>query len=165
VSGLVVAVLTIITLLFLTSLFEDLPEAMLAAVVVAAVVELVDIRALRSFYGLYSRRLGRIYGAAARPDFIAAVAAMLGVLVFDTLPGLVIGIIVSLMLLLYRASKPYVAELGRVAGSPTQFADVARQPDNVVDPAVGVLRVESGVFFANSEAVRAAVTGRVALIT
>ncbi len=163
VSGLVVAVLTIVTLLFLTSLFEDLPEATLAAVVIAAVIELVDIRALRGFYGLYSRRLGRIYGAAARPDFIAAVAAMLGVLVFDTLPGLVIGIIVSLMLLLYRASKPYVAELGRVPGAPDQFADVARHPDNVVDPAVGVLRVESGVFFANSEAVRTAVKARAAI--
>ena len=65
VSGLAVAVFTIITLLFLTALFEDLPEATLAAVVIAAVVELVDIGALRGFYGLYSRQLGRIYGRAA----------------------------------------------------------------------------------------------------
>ena len=118
VSGLAVAVFTVVTLLFLTALFEDLPEATLAAVVIAAVVELVDIGALRGFYGLYTRQLGRIYGRAARPDFIAAVAAMLGVLVFDTLPGLVIGIIVSLLLLLYRASRPHVAELGRVPGAP-----------------------------------------------
>ena len=108
---------TIVTLLFLTGLFENLPEATSAAVVIAAVIELVDIGALRGFYALYTRRLGRIYGAAARPDFIAAVAAMLGVLVFDTLPGLVIGIVVSLLLLLYRASRPYVAELGQVAGT------------------------------------------------
>ena len=117
VSGLVVAVLTVITLLFLTGLFESLPEATLAAVVIAAVIELVDIAALRELYSLYTERLGRIYGNAARPDFIAAVAAMLGVLIFDTLPGLVIGIIVSLMLLLYRASKPHIAELGRVPGT------------------------------------------------
>ena len=90
-SGMVVAVLTIVTLLFLTGLFEDLPEATLAAVVIAAVVELVDFAALRDFYRLYTVRLGRIYGTAARPDFIAAVAAMLGVLLFDTLPGLIIG--------------------------------------------------------------------------
>ena len=113
-SGIAVAALTIVTLLFLTGLFEDLPEATLAAVVIAAVFELVDIRALQGFYALYTQRLGRIYGAAARPDFIAAMAAMLGVLIFDTLPGLVIGVIVSLLLLLYRASKPYVAELGQV---------------------------------------------------
>jgi sulfate permease, SulP family len=162
VSGLVVAVLTVITLLFLTALFEDLPEATLAAVVIAAVIELVDVGALLELYRLYTKRLGRIYGAAARPDFIAAVAAMLGVLIFDTLPGLVIGIIVSLLLLLYRASKPHIAELGRVAGAPDQFSDVDRHPDNQVDPNVGVLRVESGLFFANSDAVRAAVKARAA---
>ena len=49
-SGLVVAVLTIVTLLFLTGLFEALPEATLAAVVIAAVIELVDIAALRRLY-------------------------------------------------------------------------------------------------------------------
>ena len=52
----------------------------------------------------------------ARPDFIAAVAALLGVLVFGTLPGLFIGIGVSLLLLIYRASRPYVAVLGRTPG-------------------------------------------------
>lgn len=162
VSGLVVAVLTIVTLLFLTGLFEDLPEATLAAVVIAAVVELVDIGALMELYRLYSRRLGRIYGHAARPDFIAAVAAMLGVLIFDTLPGLVIGIVVSLLLLLYRASRPHVAELGRVVGRPDQFSDVERHPDNERDPEVAVLRVEAGLFFANAEAVRTAIRARAA---
>jgi SulP family sulfate permease len=160
VSGLAVAALTIVTLLFLTSLFENLPEATLAAVVIAAVIELVDIDALRGFYGLYSRQLGRIYGHAARADFIAAVAAMVGVLVFDTLPGLVIGIIVSLLLLLYRASRPHVAELGRVAGTATQFGDVERHPENRTDPDVVVLRVEAGLFFANADTVRAAIRAR-----
>jgi len=156
VSGLLVAVITVLTLLFLTGLFEDLPEATLAAVVIAAVIELVDIGALRGFYGMYSSRLGRIYGHAARPDFIAAVAAMLGVLIFDTLPGLVIGIVVSLGLLLYRTSKPHVARLGLVR-STDQFSDIDRHPDNEPTPGVAVLRVESGVFFANADAVRDAI--------
>ena len=157
VSGLVVAVLTIVTLLFLTGLFEDLPEATLAAVVIAAVIELVDIGALRGFYDLYTKQLGRIYGRAARPDFIAAITAMLGVLLFDTLPGLVIGIVVSLMLLLYRASKPHVADLGHVVGSADQYSDRDRHPDNEEIPGVAVLRVESGLFFANADAVRDAI--------
>lgn len=160
-SGLVVAVLTVITLLFLTGLFEDLPEATLAAVVIAAVIELVDIRALRGFYTLYTRRLGTIYGPAARPDFIAAVAAMLGVLIFDTLPGLVIGIVVSLLLLLYRSSKPNVAELGKVdTGGVTQYADRSRHPENRAVEGIPVLRVESGLFFANADAVRTAIKSR-----
>ena len=162
ISGLVVAVLTVVTLLFLTGLFEDLPEATLAAVVIAAVVELVDIAALRELYHLYTRRLGHIYGRAARPDFIAAIAALFGVLVFDTLPGLVIGVIVSLVLLLYRSSRPHVAELGRVAGTDDQFTDVDRHPDNRVEPDVAVLRVEAGLYFANAEAVRQAVKARAA---
>jgi MFS superfamily sulfate permease-like transporter len=157
VSGLAVAVLTVVTLLFLTGLFEDLPEATLAAIVIAAVIELVDVRALVGFYRLYSRNLGRIYGTAARPDFIGAVAALLGVLIFDTLPGLVIGIVVSLLLLLYRASRPHVATLGRVSGSPDQFGDVTRHPENMVEPDVAVVRPEAGLYFFNAEAVRVAV--------
>ena len=117
---------------------------------------------MRGFYALYTKRLGRIYGAAARPDFIAAVAALLGVLLFDTLPGLVIGIIVSLLLLLYRASKPHVAELGRVDGNVTQYADRDRHPENRPIPGVAVLRVESGLFFANAEAVRTAIKAHAA---
>ena len=65
---------------------------------------------------MYTRRLGRQFGWVARPDFIAAVAALLGVTVFGTLPGLFIGIGVSLLLLVYRASRPYVAVLGRTPG-------------------------------------------------
>ena len=87
---------------------------------------------------------------------------MLGVLVFDTLPGLVIGIVVSLLLLLYRASKPHVAELGRVPGGVDQYADRDRHPENDVDPGVAVLRVESGLFFANADAVRTAIKAHAA---
>src|SRR5262245_65047981 len=62
VSGLIVAVLTVVTVLFLTGVFEELPEATLAAVVIAALVELVDIPALLRLYRVYTQRLGKIYG-------------------------------------------------------------------------------------------------------
>jgi SulP family sulfate permease len=150
-SGLVVAVLTIITLLFLTGLFERLPEATLAAVVIAAVIELVDFAALKRLYGVYSRRLAGIYGHATRADFAAAIGAMLGVLIFDTLPGLVIGIGLSLLLLLYRSSRPNVATLGKLGES---WVDLARHKDAVVTGGVTVLRVESGLYFANADHVR-----------
>jgi high affinity sulfate transporter 1 len=153
VSGLVVAVMTVVTLLLLTGLFEKLPEPTLAAVVIVAVVELVDVRALVRLYRVYSGRAARAFGVTARPDFIAAIAALLGVTVFDTLPGLFIGISVSLLLLLYRASRPRVAELVRPAGAH-HYVDAARIDDP--DPIAGVvvLRVESGLFFANSDWVR-----------
>ena len=97
----------------------------------------------RASTGSATSQLRRIYGIAARPDFIAAVAALLGVLVFDTLPGLFIGIAVSLLLLLYRASRPHVAVLGQVPGRPGQYGDVERHPENLLEPGVAVLRVEA----------------------
>jgi sulfate permease, SulP family len=159
-SGLVAAALSVVTLLFLTGLFKSLPEATLGAIVIAALVELVDIPSLVGLYRVWTRRLGSIYGPAARPDFIAALAALFGVLVFDTLPGLFIGIAVSLLLLLYRASRPNVAVLGRVPGASSRhWGDVARHPENERVPGVVVLRVESGLFFANADHVREAVEG------
>jgi sulfate permease, SulP family len=154
VSGLVVAGLTVLTLLFLTGLFEDLPEATLAAVVIAALIELVDVPSLVRLYRLHTAGLGRIYGFAARPDFISALAALFGVLVFDTLPGLFIGIAVSITLLLYRASRPNIAVLGKMPGSDGDYEDVRRNPHSQPVPGVAVLRVESGLFFANADAIR-----------
>jgi MFS superfamily sulfate permease-like transporter len=104
-------------------------------------------------YRAHTRSLGRIYGFAARPDFIAAMAALVGVLLFDTLPGLFIGIGVSVLLLLYRASRPNIAVLGQ-AGADSPFEDVERNPKAAAVPGVVILRIESGLFFANAEVVR-----------
>jgi sulfate permease, SulP family len=154
VSGLVVAALTVLTLLFLTGLFETLPEATLAAVVIAAVIELIDVPGLITLYRVATRQLRGIYGVAARPDFLAALAALGGVLVFDTLPGLFIGIAVSLLLLLYRASRPHVAVLGQVPGADGHYGDILRHPENRQAAGIVVLRLESGLFFANADVVR-----------
>ena len=151
--ALVVAVLTVVTLLFLTGLFEDLPEATLAAVVIAAVIELVDIPALTSCAWPTRPSCGRIYGVAARPDFIAAVAALLGVLVFDTLPGPVH----RHRRLAGAARVPGLAPARRGArpgaGAPTSSVDLDRDTPSNASPGVVVLRPESGLFFANAEAV------------
>jgi sulfate permease, SulP family len=153
-SGLVAAVLTVLTLLFLTALFTRLPEPALAAIVIAAVVELIDVGALVVLYRMWTRRLGAIYGLAARADFAAAIAAMLGVLVFDTLPGLFIGIVLSLLLLLYRASRPHVAELGRAPTGNDLWVDRERHEEATTADGVVVVRVEGGLFFADADHVR-----------
>jgi len=153
-SGVTVAALTVLTLLFLTGLFEDLPEAVLAAVVIAAVIELVDIAALRRLYRVWTGPLGRIYRHATRVDFIAALAAILGVLVFDTLPGLFIGIGVSVLVLLYRSSRPHVARLVRRPSPDGVWIDHDRARQYPLAADVAVLRVESGLFFANADHVR-----------
>ncbi|MCB1285142.1 MAG: SulP family inorganic anion transporter [Microthrixaceae bacterium] len=160
VSGLLVAGLTILTLLFLTGLFENLPEAALAAVVIAAVVELIDRWALVRLWRSYTAALGSIYGWAARVDLIAALAALFGVLLFDTLPGLFIGIVVSIVLLVYRASRPHVAVLGRRPGEH-HWVDLDRNPDATTQPGIVVLRPESGLFYANADNVSADIDNHV----
>lgn len=152
-SGLVVAVLTVLTLLFLTGLFSELPEATLAAIVIAALVELVDIKSMRKFFAITSPGLERTYGIGARADFIGAAAALLGVLLFDTLPGLIIGIVISLLLLIYRSSHPNVVRLGLTGGSDA-YVDLSRHPEAVEPVSSVAIRVEAGLYFANSDHVR-----------
>ena len=60
----------------------------------------------------------------------------------------------SLLLLIYRASHPHVAVLGKVPGTAGQYGDLERHPDNQQLPGIVILRVESGLFFANADAVR-----------
>jgi len=121
--------------------------------VIAALLELIDFGAIVTLYRVASAGAGR-FAAAARPDFTASVAALAGVLIFDTLAGLFIGIGASLLLLLYRASRPYIALVDRVPGTPDQFGDLARHPENVVPEGVVIVRVESPLFFANADLVR-----------
>ncbi|HEY6891731.1 MAG TPA: SulP family inorganic anion transporter, partial [Solirubrobacter sp.] len=156
-SGLLAAALTVVALLLLTGLFADLPQATLAAVVIAAVIGLVDVRPLVALYNTSTRRLGRQFGWVARPDFLAAVAALLGVTVFETLPGLFIGVGASLALLVYRASRPYVATLGRTAGPDGAYHDLGRHDDAQPVDGLAILRIESSLFFANADNVRAAI--------
>lgn len=164
VSNLMVAALTVLTLGFLTGLFASLPHATLAAVVVAAVVDLVDVRALRRLAGVWTSRLGRFYGRAARADLLGALAALVGVLVLDVLAGLLVGVVVSVLLLLHRASHPHVAPLVRHVAEDGRSLWVERREDEPEDPhrPVRVVRVEGGLFFANAEAVRSRLTAAVA---
>ncbi|MDR7384991.1 SulP family inorganic anion transporter [Promicromonospora iranensis] len=156
VSALTAAALTILTLLFLTGVFEQLPLATLAAVVVVAVVELVDVRSLRRLWRVRTGRLVHVYQVTARADFMAAGAALLGVLIFDTLPGLVIGIAVSLILLLARSSRPRITVLAPVGDEPGRpWVDAERNPGYPTVPGVLAVRVEGPLIFANAEYVRA----------
>jgi MFS superfamily sulfate permease-like transporter len=103
--------------------------------------------------------LGRANRVTNRVDFLAAAAALLGVLLLDTLPGLVIGIGVSLVLLIAHTSRPHVAVLVPVThGSDDNqgrvWVDASRNPDLPASPGVVVVRVEAPLLFANADFVR-----------
>lgn len=154
VSGLVTAAMTLLTLLFLTGLFTGLPQAVLAGIVIAAVWDLLDPRMLRMLYAVSDEPLTRPAGIVHRPDFVASLATVLGVLVFGNLEGLAIGIAISLLLLLSRAARPHVTELGHVRGTRHHYTDLERDPEGEAVPGITVLRPEGGLFFANADYVR-----------
>jgi SulP family sulfate permease len=81
---------------------------------------------------------------------------LLGVITFDTLPGLFIGIGASLLLLLYRSSRPVVSELGQLPGNG-HFAALDRHVESRRVPGVIVLRVEAGIYCANAERIESKV--------
>ncbi|WP_235734538.1 SulP family inorganic anion transporter [Nocardioides alcanivorans] len=157
-STVVAAALTLVTILFLTGLFEKLPEATLGAIVIAAVIELVDLPSLRRLWRVQTGRLATLYPVTARSDFVGALAALLGVLVFETLPGLAIGIAVSLVLLIARTSRPHTARLVPV-GTVGQrvWVDSARHSEEEMPPQVLVVRVEAPLVYANADYVRSAI--------
>jgi sulfate permease, SulP family len=127
-----------LVLLFLTSFFRNLPGAVLAAVVLVAVKGLIKIPELR-----HLRRVSRM-------DFIAAMVALVGVLVFGILDGVIIAVIASLLMLLIRASAPHVAVLGRIPGT-NRFSDVERNPENQSLPGLLILRPEAALLYFNTD--------------
>lgn len=139
VALIVCAVLTAIVALFFTPFFAPLPEAVLGAVVVVAITGMVKVKKIRRLY-----RLNRV-------DFTLAIVAMLGVLTFEALEGLLIAVILSLLLLVWRASQPNLSLLGREPGKLT-FSDSRRNPENRTLPGLFILRPDQGLFFANADA-------------
>ena len=152
--------LTLVTLLFLTGLFEKLPEATLAAIVIAAVVELVDIASLRRLWRVRTGRLARIYQVTSRADFMGAVTAMLGVLIFDTLPGLVIGIVrlpgpAARAHLPAAPGRPRAGREDRSRQTPVRRGSTpSATPTSSRCAGVLVVRVEASLFFGNADYVR-----------
>jgi SulP family sulfate permease len=117
---------------------------------------------VRRLWRVQSGRLARLYRLTSRADFLAAVAALVGVLVLDTLPGLVVGIVISLVLLIARTSRPRVAVLVRVGTDERHvWVDAARHPGEELPSDVLVVRVEAPLFFANADYVRDQVRARV----
>ena len=137
VSALVCAAAVAATLLWLTPLFTHLPKAALAAIVIAAVWELLDFRALRHHWRFH------------RPDAATHLATFAGVLVLGVEGGLLVGVAVSLALLLRASSDPHIAILGRVGKTP-HFRNVARYETRTW-PHLVAMRVDESMHFANAD--------------
>jgi high affinity sulfate transporter 1 len=138
VTGLVGAVAIVLILLLFPGVLRDLPQPILAAVVIAASLSLAD---LRGTVRLYRMR---------RAEFLLSLAAFLGVVLLGVLPGIALAIALSIGNVFRRAWWPYQTVLGRVPGLPG-FHDVRSYPDAEVPPGCVIFRFDAPLFFANAD--------------
>ena len=128
-------------LIFLTDLLRNLPDVVLAAIVLVAVKGLVNIPELKRVHAL------------SRTEFWIAMVAFASVLLLGILQGVLLAAIVSMLLLIGRAAAPPVARLGRLPGT-RRYADRARNPDAQDVPGVLIVRVGAGLLYFNVGHVR-----------
>ncbi|WP_327712609.1 SulP family inorganic anion transporter [Streptomyces sp. NBC_00464] len=147
--SLVAAALVLLTGAFLTPLFTDLPEPVLGAIVIVAVRSFMRVGELRR-YAAYDRR-----------SLWVALTALIGVLLFDLLPGLLLAVALSLVLFIAAASRRNVAVLGLLPGTRL-YGDTAQHPDAATVSGVLAVRPDGSLFFGNVNRVRLAVRDRVA---
>ena len=149
-ASIINAGLVLVTAAFLTPLFRTLPEAVLGAIVVHAVWHLISFRELRRLYRIRHQ------------DFWAGLVALLGVLFFGILVGLIFAVGLSFLILLARASRPSTAILGRVTGEGLDvFADLALFPNSETYPGLVIFRFDQQMFFANAPKLRNAIRAAV----
>jgi sulfate permease, SulP family len=127
--------------LLVTPLFRDVPQAALGAVVIITALKLMDVRELR--------RLWRV----RRADFTLAVITFVGVLIFDVLGGIAVGIVASLLEAMRRAMFPHTAVLGMVGDQPI-YRDIENYQDAETLPGLVIYRFDAALFFANADMFR-----------
>ena len=136
------SLLSLVTVIALTPLFHDLPEAVLAALIIHAVSRLMRVGEMRGFYRLVPR------------EFWLGLTTLAGVIVFDVLAGLIIGVLLSLVLFIARASRPRVSVLGEDPAVPGTYVDLDRHPEARATDGVLVVKADAPIFYANAQAVR-----------
>ncbi len=140
-AGAIAAGVIIIVVLFFTSIFYNLPECVIAALIIVAVVNMVNIVELQRI------------GSLDRTEFSVAIVTLVSVLIFGILQGVIIGTGLSLVALLYRIAFPHTAILGRVPGTDI-FGDIERKPAKDQIPGVLLFRVDSPILFANANEIK-----------
>jgi SulP family sulfate permease len=135
-ASVVTGVVVVLTLLFLTPLFSRLPHVALAAIIVVAVVQLVDVRTMRQLW-LYNRA-----------DGTAALLTFAAVLTVSVETGILVGVASALALHLWRTSRPHLAVVGRV-GDTEHYRNELRHQVHT-EPGVLAVRIDESLYFPNA---------------
>ncbi|MEQ6123703.1 solute carrier family 26 protein [Pseudotenacibaculum sp. MALMAid0570] len=136
-SSLISAAIVLLTLLFLTPLFYHLPKTVLAAIIIVAVFGLVNIKE-----AIFLWRANNL-------DFWLLMATFFATLFLGTEYGIFIGVGLSLVILIFRTSRPYIVELGKVPNS-NFYRNKDRFSDVIIEEEVLVFRFDAQLFYANS---------------
>ena len=146
-NGLVVFVLLVATILWLTPLFDGLPQATLAAVIIGSIYRLIDVRGLRNLFRI-----------DPKGDFALAVVALVGVLLFGPLGGIATAVVTSLIVLIAKLYRPRVLVLGQApdadADEDIRFRNIERHPECETFPGLVIVRFGGELFFANATYLR-----------
>ncbi|MGD9892008.1 MAG: SulP family inorganic anion transporter [Dehalococcoidia bacterium] len=141
VASLILSGLALITAFALTFLFLDLPQAVLGAIVISAILGFFRIGDLR--------RIARLN----RESFAIALVALVSVLILGPLPGMILAIVLSVLIVLNRFSRPRTSTLGR-APDGAAIGDIDQHPGYEPVPGLLIIRQNAPVFFANSRKLR-----------
>lgn len=147
-AGIFTAIGIALATLFLTPWLANLPQATLAATIIVAVLSLVDFKAI-----------GRVW-RYSKVDFTAMAATIAGTLFLGVEAGIVMGVLLSLLLHLYRTSRPHVAVVGQVPGTE-HFRNVERHKVETRNDLV-TIRVDESLYFANSRFLEDKIAGLIA---
>ncbi|MCB9235057.1 MAG: solute carrier family 26 protein [Bacteroidia bacterium] len=132
------ATLVALTLLFLTPVFYYLPNSILAAIIMVSVLSMLDVRMARELW------------KSDKTDFIMLVVTFLVTLAFGIEWGIGAGVVLSLVMVLYRSAYPHVAELALIRGTH-HYRNVERYPDQIEQrDDLLIVRFDSRLFFANA---------------
>jgi SulP family sulfate permease len=138
IAGAVTGAFAVVTLLFLTPLFANLAEATLGAIVLVAVLGLLDTAAIRA--------IGRI----RRRDYLLGLVAVVAIVLFGVLQGVLVSVVLSLLALIYGVNRMPLRVLGRDANGRLVEVDKGGIPE----PGLVIVRPEGPLYFANVGRIR-----------
>jgi sulfate permease, SulP family len=139
-SSLVSAGLILAVVMFLAPLLRNLPSAVLGGIVLSSILGLFNVEEFKRYY------------AQRKTDFVLACTALIGVAASDVMTGLMLAVFLSVVMLLYRASRPYIAILGQTANG--EFNDLDRHADAQPIPGLVILRLDAPLYFFNANVAR-----------
>ncbi len=148
-AAVISAVLIALTLLFLTGLFYYLPNAILASVIMVAVFGLIDIKEAVHLWH------------ADRSDFWMLIVTFIGTLALGIEQGILIGVVLSIAIIIFRTTMPHFAVLGKIPDKP-HYKNITRFDDLEVRDDILIMRFDARLYFANVNYFKDKIEGEIA---